>query len=111
MLTTAEHARATKIRNWFLDNAAGGKFFSCTFVKRTTGEKRRMICRLGVKSRLRGGEKAYVDEEKGLLSVFDTEKDDYRCIPCENVTDITLEGVSYSDEDVLSEGASYSDQE
>lgn len=65
-----------------------GKFFSVKFIKRSTGEEREMNCRLNVTKHLKGGTKAYNDEEHRLLTVFDIQAQGYRCIPLENLTEI-----------------------
>lgn len=59
--------------------AVGGKFFKAVFLKKD-GTLREMTCRFGVKKHLKGGEKPYNAEEKGLWTVFDVEKKDYRSI-------------------------------
>lgn len=69
-----------------------GKFFSVTFTKRTTGEVREMNCRQGVKKHLAGGAPAYDFNEKGLIPVWDTQKQAYRSIPKENITQIVIDG-------------------
>jgi hypothetical protein len=81
-------------RQDFLSFVAGteGHIFSLVFVKRTTGEPREMICRTGVRSRLKGGAPAYNAGERGLICVFDMQKDDYRSIPVENVVKVKVSG-------------------
>ena len=69
-----------------------GKIFACEFTKRTTGECRVMICRLHVRSHLRGGSPAYNAAEKNLITVFDMSKNDYRCIPIEGLTRVRVDG-------------------
>ena len=73
----------------------GGKIFRVDFIKRTTGEKRTMICRCGVKKYLKGGKAAYSFSEKGLLAVYDYNRHGYRSIPIDNVNMIKLAGVVY----------------
>lgn len=82
-----------------------GKLFSVKFHKRGKDEDREMTCRTGVKSRLKGGVKAYDFTEKNLISVFDMnapsksvgefgekQKGDYRSIPIEGIFEIKIEG-------------------
>lgn len=57
-----------------------GAFFTVTFVKRTDGTTRTMNARFGVKKYLKGGELPYDPIEKGLLPVFDMQKNAYRMI-------------------------------
>ena len=57
-----------------------GAFFTVTFVKRTEGTTRTMNARFGVKKYLKGGELPYDPIAKGLLPVFDMQKNAYRMI-------------------------------
>ena len=57
-----------------------GAFFTVTFVKRTDGTTRTMNARFGVKKYLKGGELPYDPSAKGLLPVFDMQKNAYRMI-------------------------------
>ena len=57
-----------------------GAFFTVTFVKRTDGTTRTMNARFGVKKYLKGGELPYDPIAKGLLPVFDMQKNAYRMI-------------------------------
>lgn len=91
-LTLEQRERATSIRNFLREHGADGRIFSVTFTKRTTGEIRHMVCRLGVQKHLKGGEKAFDDAEKGLLTVFDTQKSGYRSIACESISQIKIDG-------------------
>lgn len=72
-----------------------GKFFTVVFRKRTTGELRVMNCRQRVKKHLKGGEAKYRFSEKGLVSVFDVQKGEYRCFPLDALVSITAGGVEY----------------
>lgn len=72
-----------------------GTIFQIKFVKRTTGELREMNCRTDVVSRLKGGEANYDREEYKLLLVFDMQKQDYRTIPIEGITEIKMNGGWY----------------
>lgn len=68
------------------------RIFGCTFTKRSTGETRRMACRLGVTKHLKGGELAYDPAARGLVIVFDMHKRQYRTIPLEGIQSITVGG-------------------
>lgn len=70
-------------------------FFSVEFIKRTTGERRKMICRQDVKKHLKGGELKYDPEEKGLLTVYSMDAKGYRSIPLENLISATINGETY----------------
>lgn len=65
-----------------------------SFVKKSTGETRIMKCMYGV--RVEGGKgMSYNAEEKGLISVFDLEKREYRAIPINNVFQLKTEKGQY----------------
>ena len=70
----------------------GSKFFTVTFVKRTTGETRVMNCRKGVKKYLTGGEMKYDPKKKNLVSVYDVKKRGHRSISLENIQRVKMEG-------------------
>lgn len=91
-LTETEQKKAASIRTVLRERASDGKIFSVTFTKRTTGEIRQMVCRLGVLTHLKGGEKPFDDAEKGVLTVFDVQKGDYRSISAEAVSKIRIGG-------------------
>jgi len=73
--------------------ATNGKIFRVHFIKRSTGELRKMSCRLGVRKGLvnptAGPDPKLVEQDlrNDLMRVYDCEKQAYRSIP--------LEGVSY----------------
>lgn len=69
-----------------------GLIFSLKFIKRTTGELREMNCRTDVTSKLKGGEANYDREEYKLLLVYDMQKQDYRTVPIEGITEIKMGG-------------------
>ena len=73
----------------------GGKIFKAYFVKRTNGELRKMICRLGVKKYLKGGPRAYDPKEYKLITVFDLAKKAYRNISIEGLVELKIGGVTY----------------
>ena len=75
---------------------SNGKMFSVEFVKRTTGEHRKMVARLGVKKHLAGGDAAYNFAARGLVSVYDVQKKGYRTIPTESISTLTIGGSTYT---------------
>jgi len=79
----------------FLAYARSGRAFSVEFVKRTTGEVRRMQARCGVKAHLAGGAPAYDFAEKKLVPVWDFNKEDYRCIPLDSIIWVKLKGLHW----------------
>ncbi len=72
-----------------------GKFFTVEFVKRTTGEVRKMNCRTGVKKGVTGIGKPFNDSDKGLVTVWDAKISQFRSIPIENIIKITSQGVEW----------------
>jgi len=72
----------------------GSKIFSVVFEK-IDGTLREMICRLGVKKHLKGGELSYDPEEKNYLVVFDMQSEGYRTININTLKKIKFEGVTY----------------
>lgn len=74
-----------------------GKFFSCEFTKRTTGETRVMLARVGVKKYLKGTGARYSFSEKGLIPVYDLLKREYRSIPIENITKINKQPIHHGE--------------
>jgi hypothetical protein len=85
-----------EMRDKALDIAyTDGAIFSVTFVKRTTGELRKMVARRGVKKYLAGGELGYVARDKALLPVFDMQKSEYRCISCDAIQEVVFHGEIY----------------
>lgn len=89
MSTKAELLRS------MIKELAGGTIFSADFIKRTTGEPRTMVCRLGVSKGQVGGELPFCPVEKGLLPVYDMQKLDYRMISLDTLTELRVVGKVY----------------
>lgn len=70
---------------------AGGTIFTASCVKKN-GERRKFICRLGVKRYLKGGELPFSAEEHDLLPVFDMKKRAYRMINLRTLTHLRIRG-------------------
>lgn len=75
---------------------SNGAIFSVEFIKRSNGELRKMVCRLGVKKHLRGGAKAYDAKQHNLLTVFDMEKEGYRSIPVDSIQRLSVNGQAFT---------------
>lgn len=71
-----------------------GKIFSALFIKKD-GELRRLTGRLGVKKGITGKGLAFNPYEKGLLPVYDMEKNEYRMININTLLEVKLEGKVY----------------
>lgn len=76
----------------------GNDIFSVEFIKKN-GELRKMLCRLHVKKHLKGGKMSYNPLDKGLLPVYDLQKEAYRMI---NMN--TLKKIKHKDEYFIKEG-------
>lgn len=78
---------------------AGSEFFSVSFIKRTTGELRKMNCRKGVKKHLKGGSLPYSPSKKNLVPVWDATIEDnskaYRMISVEGIREVKMNGKHY----------------
>jgi hypothetical protein len=72
-----------------------GRFFSVEFIKRTTGEVRKMNCRTGVTLGVTGAGKSFSDSDKGLVTVWDAQISQFRSIPIANIIKITSQGVEW----------------
>jgi len=77
-----------------LRELVGNKIFSVEFTKKD-GSLRKMVCRLGVKKHLKGGELKYNPEELNYLTVCDLQSEEYRTINVNTLKSITFEGVTY----------------
>lgn len=69
----------------------GDRIFSVTFIKRTNGEIRQMLCRRGVtlgQNHPNSSEHHRQDRDGDLLTVFDIQKRQYRRIPLDAVLNI-----------------------
>lgn len=80
----------TKVQK--LLESSEGKIFSITFVKRSTGEKRKMVCRTGVSKDTKGVGLAFDPKSYNLLTVYDMQKKGYRSIPMDSVLTVTIDG-------------------
>lgn len=77
---------------WELTN---GKLFRVTFNKRTTGEQRTMVCRMGVRKGLTGTGHKFEPEDRNLIVVYDFHKKGYRMIAVEGITEFQINGKIY----------------
>lgn len=88
----------------FLELIGNGRFFTCAFVKKD-GSKRILNGRSGVKRYVKGVGMSYVPADKGLATVFDTQKREYRSIKTDSVEYLIANGRVYDkDGNVVSAG-------
>ena len=74
---------------------SNGAIFGVDFIKRTTGELRKMTARLGVKRHLKGGVAAYDAAAKDLIFVYDITAEGYRTIALDAITSLRISGEKY----------------
>ena len=70
---------------------AENTIFSVKFLKKD-GSVRKMVARLNVKKGVNGKGMAYNPIEKGLLPVFDMEKQGFRMINLKTILDLKIKG-------------------
>lgn len=81
-------------RDALLELIDDGRFFSVEFTKRD-GSLRTMQARIGVTRHLAGGEKAYSDAAKGIVTVYGTDAAGYRSIRIDAIHSLTVRGRTY----------------
>ena len=98
MNTPTQTNERTKELKSLISQLADGTIFSVMFVKRTTGERREMLCRLGVRKGIKGDSglgRAYDPLDKGLLTVYDMQRFSWRSIPVEGIEWLKIKGEVY----------------
>jgi hypothetical protein len=78
-----------------LESARDGRIFSVQFIKRTTGEFRHMVCRRGVKAGITGKGMAYDAISRGLLPVWDLQKEAYRMVNLADLVSLSMGSKKY----------------
>ncbi len=73
-----------------------GKIFSVVFEKRTTGEFRKLVGRLGVHKDVNGTGLRYDPATKQLMTVYDMQNRGWRMINIEGLTQLQTQGESYA---------------
>lgn len=86
--------KISKLQAKDLINGSEGHFFSPTFVKKN-GELRKMVCRKGVTKHLKGGELAFNPNAKGLVVVFDVQKNAYRMVNINTLQELNINNATY----------------
>jgi len=72
-----------------LQETANKRIFSVTFIKRTTGEVRKMNAMRGVRKGVKGVGLNYDAPKKNLLTVYDMKKKGFRHINLNDVLEFT----------------------
>ena len=78
-----------------LIRGSNGKIFNVTFIKRTTGEVRKMNARLGVSKYVTGEGLKFDPKKYALIPVFEMPKKQYRMINLDGINQLVLEGEKY----------------
>ena len=96
-MTSINQSKAFAILQDHKENGKGA-VFAVTFVKKD-GTVRKMLCRFGVKSYLKGGEwangQAGKPEHHWIAVVFDMEKQGYRSVPVNRLRQMKVGGQSF----------------
>jgi len=72
-----------------------GRIFTVSFVKRSTGEVRKMNCRKGVKKGTNGEGLKFDPISRGLVPVFDMQKNQHRFISLDDIREIKADKQEY----------------
>lgn len=67
---------------------SNGKVFRVKYIKRTTGEMRDLVGRFGVTKGVTGKGMSYDPADKGLMTVYDFQKQAFRMINLETIQEI-----------------------
>ena len=78
-----------------IKGVSNGLIFTVNFVKRTNGEIRTINCRKGVRKGVTGQGLAFSPASKGLVSVFDMQKLQFRFIALETILGLSVQGQKY----------------
>tara|TARA_Y100001973_G_C4943234_1_gene206680 strand:+ start:183 stop:467 length:285 start_codon:yes stop_codon:yes gene_type:complete len=73
---------------------SNGKIFSAVFTKKN-GEKRLMNCRTKVHRYVKGKGLSFKPQDKGLMTVFDLQKGEYRFINLNTLKELKINGEEY----------------
>jgi len=73
---------------------SNGKIFSAVFTKKN-GEKRLMNCRTKVHRYVNGKGLSFKPQDKGLMTVFDLQKGEYRFINLNTLKELKINGEEY----------------
>jgi len=84
-----------------LRGLASGKIFSVKFRKRTDPDTiRHMVCRFDVSKGIKGKERLFEPNDRGLIGVWDIQNRGYRFISVEGIIEIRVAGESYTFEEM-----------
>ena len=89
-----QNITCTRPTNFIVNKDNKNSIFSVVFLKKD-GTIRKMLCRFGVKKHLKGGKLAFNPLERALLVVFDMQKEAYRMVNLNTISNIKMKGVEY----------------
>lgn len=69
-----------------------GRFFSVCFIKKD-GTERRMTARLGVRKGINGRGLKFKPEDRGLMVVWATDRNNYRMINLNTISSVKFNGI------------------
>ena len=72
-----------------------GRIFRVSFIKRTTGELRKLVGRVKVHKNLTGKGMSYNPKDYNLLTVFDFQKGEYRSVNLEGLVEVVSQDTIY----------------
>ena len=84
--------RISKLQATDLIKGSRGRVFGVQFIKRSTGEVRKMSARTGVSKYVTGEGLKFSPSKKNLIAVFDMNKQGYRMINLEGLTSLRING-------------------
>lgn len=80
----------------FVERTQDGRIFAVCFTKRTTGERREMVCRTNVTKGTTGAGAKYDFAEKNLLPVYDMQKQGHRTVNLDDLIWLKAGGKTYT---------------
>mgnify|MGYP003679767815 FL=1 len=74
--------------------------FSVEFTKKSTGENRLMVARLGVRKNVKNIGLKFNPDDFNLITAFDMQKDNFRMINCNSLISLKIRGTKYKIDDL-----------
>jgi len=92
-LNFPKRIRRRNIYRWLM--ATNGRVFAVIFIKRSTGEEKKIQARVGVKTRQKGKGLRYNSSDKKLIVVYDMKERIYKSIPIDGIEAVICRGKRY----------------
>jgi len=87
------HLRRRNIYRWLMTTK--GRIFSVTFIKRSDGQERTIIARVGVTAGLKNRPMPFNPRDSKLIVVFDMMEQQYKCVPIDGIESVSFNGKRY----------------